>query len=102
MKIVHIAPNATYNDNWGYQDNLLPKYQKKAGHDVTVIVSTKTFKNGEQTETEPSDYTLDDGVRVIRLKKKAYFHPILTSLHARLDVYPYLEELHPDFQPLYP
>ena len=36
MKIVHIAPNAPYNDYWGYQDNLLPKYHKKLGHDVTV------------------------------------------------------------------
>ena len=41
MKIVHIAPNAPYNDNWGYQDNLLPRYQKKLGHDVTVIITNK-------------------------------------------------------------
>lgn len=97
MKIVHIAPKAPYNDNWGYQDNLLPKYHRKAGHDVTVLISTYTHEDGKIVETEPADYVLPDGVRIVRLKRKKYPHRVLTSLCTKLDVYPYLEELRPDF-----
>lgn len=35
MKIVHVTHH--YIDGWGYQDNLLPKYQQKCGHNVTVL-----------------------------------------------------------------
>lgn len=35
MKIVHITES--YIEGWGYQENLLPLYQRRAGHDVTVI-----------------------------------------------------------------
>ena len=47
MKIVHIAPKAPYNNYWGYQDNLLPKYQRKLGHDVTMIVTNTMHKDGK-------------------------------------------------------
>lgn len=97
MKIVHISPNATYNDYWGYQDNLLPKYQKKLGHDVTVITTNKKHENGKIVETDCKDYVLDDGVRVIRMKTKKYPHIILTNLNARLEVFDWLDELKPDF-----
>jgi len=39
MKIVHVAQH--YNDGFGYHENLLPKYQKKYGHDVMMEISTK-------------------------------------------------------------
>lgn len=97
MKIVHIAPNSPYNDYWGYQDNLLPKYQKKLGHDVTLIITNLMHDNGKIVETDCADYVLDDGVRVIRLKKKKYFHRVLTSLNSRLSVFELLKELQPDF-----
>lgn len=97
MKIVHIAPNAPYNDYWGYQDNLLPKYHKKMGHEVTIITTNTMHKDGKIVETECADYVLDDGVRVIRMGKKQYIHRVLTGLSARLEVFPYLCELKPDF-----
>ena len=97
MKIVHIAPRAPYNDNWGYQDNLLPKYQKKLGHDVTVIITNTMHKDGKIVETDCADYVLDDGVRVIRLKVKQYPHIVLTNMNSRLPVFDYLKEIHPDF-----
>lgn len=50
MRIVHIAPNAPYNNYWGYQENLLPKYQKKLGHEVILIVSNTEHKNGKIVE----------------------------------------------------
>lgn len=97
MKIVHIAPSAPYNDNWGYQDNLLPKYHKKMGHEVTMITTNTMHKDGQIVETDCADYVLDDGVRVIRLKIRSYGQKTLTGLHSRLVVYPYLCELKPDF-----
>ncbi|MBQ3133433.1 MAG: glycosyltransferase family 4 protein [Clostridia bacterium] len=97
MKIVHIAPSAPYNDYWGYQENLLPKYQKKAGHDVTVITTNTMHRDGKITEIDPDDYVLNDGVRVIRLKRERYAFPILTSMCAKLKTFPYLKELKPDF-----
>lgn len=96
MKIVHIAPVAPYNDYWGYQENLLPKYHRALGHDVTLIVTNGTHADGKIVQVEPADYVLNDGVRVIRLKKKEYALPLLTGLRSKLDVLPLLNELRPD------
>ena len=97
MKIVHLAPRAPYNDYWGYQDNLLPKYQKKLGHDVTVIVTNTMHKDGKIVETDCADYVLKDGVRVIRLKVKKYPNIVLTNMNSKLRVYDYLKKIRPDF-----
>lgn len=97
MNIVHIVPSAPYNDYWGYQDNLLPKYQLKLGHSVTVLTTTQLHKDGGIAETEPADYRLNDGERIIRLRQRQYPHPALTRLFTKLDVYPLLRELRPDF-----
>ena len=97
MKIVHIAASAPYNDYWGYQDNLLPKYHKRMGHDVTIITTNLMHKDGKIVETDCADYVLNDGVRVIRLKKKQYPHIVLTNLNSKLPVLEYLKDIHPDF-----
>ena len=97
MKIVHIAPNSPYNDYWGYQDNLLPKYQRKLGHEVTVITTNLMHLDGKIVETDCSDYLLKDGVRIIRRAYKQYFHPTFTGVMTNLDVGELLENLHPDF-----
>lgn len=97
MKILHIAPNAPYNDYWGYQDNLLPKYHKKMGHDVSIIVPNLTHRDGTIVKTDCADYFLNDGVHVIRLAYKKYFSSWLSSFGTKLDVLPYLEEMRPDF-----
>lgn len=97
MKIVHIAPRAPYNDYWGYQDNLLPKFQKKLGHDVTMIITNTMHKDGKIVETDCSEYVLNDGVRVIRLKVKQYGNAALTNQNSKLPVYEYLEKIKPDF-----
>lgn len=97
MNIVHIAPNAPYNDYWGYQENILPKYQKKLGHDVTVIITNTMHKDGKIVKTDCSDYVLNDGVRVIRREYKQYHLPKATRIFSDLDVLPLLNELRPDF-----
>ena len=97
MKILHIAPNAPYNDYWGYQDNLLPKHHKKLGHDVTIIITNTMHKDGKIVEIPCDDYVLNDGVRVIRMKKKKYAHRILTNLKGRLFIFDHLKNIRPDF-----
>ncbi len=97
MKIVHITPSSTYTNYWGYQDNLLPKYQRKLGHDVTILTTTRMRDDTGIINTEPDDYFLNDGIRVVRIKKKIYPYHVLTNLNARLPVIQYLKEIRPDF-----
>lgn len=97
MVIVNIAPSAPYNDYWGYQDNLLPKYQLKLGNEVTVITTVFSHENGKIVEVSPNDYLLNDGERIIRLPYRKYFFPVLTKLFKKMDVYPLLKSIHPDF-----
>ena len=97
MNIVHIAPSAPYNDYWGYQENLLPKYHKMLGHNVTLIITNTTNDGGKIVSVPCNDYVLYDGVRVIRLQVKKYLHRALTAMNAKMDVYNLLLELRPDF-----
>ena len=97
MKILHIAPNVPYNDNWGYQENLLPRYHKKLGNEVTLIITNTMQKDGKVVETDCADYISKDGVRIIRLTKRKYFSKILTNLRSKMDIMPYLKEIQPDF-----
>lgn len=96
MNIVHIAPSAPYNDYWGYQENLLPKYHKMLGHNVTLIITNTMNDSGKIVPVPCDDYVLRDGVRVIRLQVKKYFHRALTAMNAKMDVYDLLLDLRPD------
>lgn len=97
MRIVHIVPSAPYNDYWGYQDNLLPKYQQKLGHDVYIITTNTIQKDGNIVKVPCDEYVLNDGVVVIRIQQKQYPFRIVTGLRARLHVFEKLKELRPDF-----
>ena len=66
MKIVHICASGSYTDYWSYQDNLLPKYQKKLGNEVVVIATVFKHEKNRIIKCLPTSYVLDDGVRVIR------------------------------------
>lgn len=72
MKIVHICLSAFYIDNYSYQENLLPKYHVKQGHEVTVIASLFTFnEEGKGVYlSQSSKYKDANGYSVIRLAYK--------------------------------
>ena len=74
MKIVHIAQH--YNDGFGYHENLLPRYQKKYGHEVTIITSKvgSYFKGVplNRIKNKCCEYE-DGGVRIICLPIKREF-----------------------------
>lgn len=72
MKIVHLCLSCFYIDNYSYQENMLPKYHVKMGHEVTVIASSFSFNNkGRGCYLDvPSERFDKDGYKVIRLPYK--------------------------------
>lgn len=68
MKIAHLCLSAFYIDNYGYQENLLPRMHKLQGHDVIIIASTETFiGNNRLGYLKPSNYINEDGIPVHRI-----------------------------------
>lgn len=71
MKIVHLCLTTVYDLSYAYQDNLLPKYQRLAGHEVCVITTPylKYASDGAQVCCSPQKEEVSpEGVRVRRLK----------------------------------
>ena len=67
-KILNVCLYGPVTDGWSYQDNLLPKYQKENGHDVTVVTSKWIWDSkGELVKTDRDDYYNEYGIRTIRL-----------------------------------
>lgn len=97
MKIVHLCLCSPFYEGYAYQDNLLPKYHKKAGHDVTIITSPYgKFIGTSGNENVGSGVSfLKDGTKVIRLKailpQKVNMH-----VYAYSGLYKYLLQEKPD------
>lgn len=71
MKIVHVCLCGPVSDNWGYQENLLTKYQMKLGHEVTLIAPQWAWGNeGKMVKMTIKEYYNSDGVKMIRLPIK--------------------------------
>lgn len=73
MKILHICLASFYIDNYSYQENLLPKFHKKLGHEVEIIASMQSFDcNGETSYIEKTShsYLNENGIKVTRLQYK--------------------------------
>lgn len=72
MNIVHICLSGLYMSGWGYQDNMLAKYQKKAGHNVSVIANQYAYdEKGNYMRIADTDRETDcNDVTVYRLKQK--------------------------------
>ena len=72
MKIVHVClAGISVTDGWTYQENLLTKYHKKLGHDVTIITSQWVRNElGGLKRDNRSDYYDDNGCKVLRLRIK--------------------------------
>lgn len=73
MKILHICQY--YNDGWGYQENLLPRYQKKLGHDVVVVTSDRRpfYIDDKSSRIVGTGTFYDNGVRIERIPIKWEF-----------------------------
>ncbi len=96
MKILHLCLQAPYTDYWGYQDNLLPKYHKKMGLEVTVLTTNTEFDDGSIIETEEREYYLSDGERIIRKKYKRGLLNKVAPFIKIFDIYNILVRENPD------
>ncbi|MBR5470202.1 MAG: glycosyltransferase family 4 protein [Paludibacteraceae bacterium] len=97
MKIVHLCLSCFYIDNYSYQENMLPKYHVKMGHDVTVIASLVSFnKDGKPCLLKSaSEYFDKDGYKVIRLEYKSP-NKLYKTLRKYEGFYETLENERPD------
>lgn len=97
MKILHLCISAFYIDNYSYQENILPKYHAKMGHDVTIIASTYSYDdNGKPCYLRTSSgYLNTDGIKVIRID---YKKPILLNkiLRRYNGLYQAIDKIAPD------
>lgn len=96
MRIVNLCLGGPVVDGWNYQDNLLPKYQKKNGHDVIVIASKWVWNSEGRLEIfDKSDYFNEDGVKMIRLDLQKG-QKVTSKFKKYRGVYETLEKCEPD------
>jgi glycosyltransferase involved in cell wall biosynthesis len=95
MDIAHLCLANQFSDGYGYQENMLAKYHKKMGLNVTVLTSQWTFDNqGNIVMATKYDYINEDGVRVIRLPIKNGTSKTRLKLYDNL--LGILDSIHPD------
>lgn len=98
MKILHLCLNGPYTDNWGYQENILPKYHRLAGNNVTIIApNIKHLPSGEIVGVDGGISYTEDGVKVIRIAMKILKSKKLTNLLMPYPIYEILYKEKPDF-----
>lgn len=97
MKIVHICLIGTFTDGRNYQENMLSKFHRQFGADVTVLTSRWIqCDNGKPHVLDTRDTYIDDnGVKIIRLpmKGKEYLYKKIKRYKG---VYETLEREAPD------
>lgn len=97
MRIVHICLNS-YIDNWGYQENLLPEYQRKNGDEVIVIASRNKFHSYldaaviNAIKKKGTEYFIH-GIKIVRIKTSLH---ISTSFFISHKLSKTLSQLNPD------
>jgi len=98
MRILHCCLAAFYIDNYGYQENVLPKHHKLQGHDVKIVASTETYINASTLGyVVPSSYLNEDGIRVTRLPYVSWLpSKVARKLRIYVGLRKELEEYSPD------
>ena len=97
MKILHICVTGPYTDGFNYQENMLTKYQVKAGHEVHLISSQWKWSRGGKIEKYIGDnvYVNADGVYVKRLPIKGD-KDVFYRYKRFLSFYEAIEEIAPE------
>jgi len=69
MKVLHLCLGCFYIDNYSYQENLLPKYHKELGYEVSIIASLLSFDDSGRACLLPKggSYTNEYGIPVTRI-----------------------------------
>lgn len=97
-KIVHLCLSSFYIDNFSYQENLIPKYNRLAGNDVTVIASLVSFDNRGKPclLKEANEYTSESNFKVIRLNYNRKFYILSKYIRKYEFLYDHLVNEKPD------
>ncbi len=97
MRITHLCLGCFFPDGYSYQENMLPKYHKKLGHDVSVVASLQTFDmNGNVSYMEKaSSYHNEYDIPVQRLDYKKPLK-IYRKLKRFVGTYEAIEKTNPD------
>jgi glycosyltransferase involved in cell wall biosynthesis len=97
MKILHLMLSCFYIDNFNYQENILPRINKKMGHEVKIIASTETFINGKLGYLESSKYYNEDNIEVVRLNyKKLLPRYFMRKIRAYKGLYKEIDKFRPN------
>lgn len=98
MKIVNICMSAPFTEGYTYQDSMLSDYQRRLGHEVTVITGIKTRNDGGRVvSTDPCEMELSNGVRLIRLQPRGIGKLANNILGVYPEIGEILERFSPDF-----
>ncbi|NMH73905.1 glycosyltransferase family 4 protein [Bacillus sp. RO2] len=83
MKITHVCLCGPVTDNWTYQDNLLPKYHKVNGNEVSVITSQYIWNDSGNLDMDKRKlYYNEYGIKTIRIENK-----FNTNINSKLKIY---------------
>lgn len=96
MKITHLCLCGPVTDNLSYQDNLLTKYHKKLGYEVSIITSHFVWNNKGKIEIDKRNiYYNENNIKIIRIKSK-YNTTIESKIKRYENFYNILEQENPD------
>ena len=98
MKILHMALSCFYVEGYNYQENILPRINKRHGHEVKIVASRESFVNNfEHGYTNAGVFINEDEIEVRRLKYKL---PLPKFLNRKIRIYrgtkKELEQYRPD------
>jgi glycosyltransferase involved in cell wall biosynthesis len=97
MKVMHCCLAAFYIDNYGYQENILPKMHMFQGHDVTIVASTENYLEDKTLGySEARSYINENGIPVARLP---YVSWLPGKIVRKLRIYVGLTEELENFKP---
>lgn len=98
MKILHCCLANFYIDNYGYQENILPKMHKLQGHEVSILASTETYLNNKELGyVEPKCYLNENGIVVNRIRYVTYLpHFLVKKLRIYKGITKIINEFNPD------
>jgi hypothetical protein len=98
MKILHCCLASFYIDDYGYQENKLPKMHKLQGHEVSILASTETFlKNSVIGYINSGSYRTKDGIPVTRINYISWLpHFFVKKLRIYSGVGNVIEKFKPD------
>ena len=99
MRVLHCCLAAFYIDNYGYQENILPRMHKLQGHDVMIIASTETYVDKVHLGyTVPGNYINENGIPVHRIPYNRFLpHKFAVKLRYYTGLYEELRLFKPDF-----